>query len=53
MKTTAERNRKNGRYEENLDRVCKCGHRKGEHLAEYPYPQDDGFQCEGFKAAKK
>lgn len=57
MKTTAStnenRDKRNGQYSHNLDRICKaCGHRKGQHEAEAPYAQEDesfGFTCEGFK----
>lgn len=41
-----------GQYNHGLDKVCVCGHRKGEHDAERPYSQEDPFVCAGFKAAK-
>jgi hypothetical protein len=46
MSTTDKRDA-DGRYNHSLDRVCVCGHRKGEHLAARPYPMpDDEGNCE-------
>lgn len=51
--TTTNRDKKTGQYNHGFDKVCRvCGHTKGEHLAEYPYPQDEGFDCPGFKAVR-
>ncbi len=42
----------NGQYNHILDSVCKCGERKGEHLAVRPYPMWDESLCARFRAAK-
>lgn len=42
----------NGQYNHGLDRVCKCGRRKGEHLAVRPYPMEDEDDCPRFRAIK-
>ena len=40
-----------GKYNHALERMCRCGRSKGDHLAERPYPMDDD-SCERFRAAK-
>lgn len=52
MKTTTER-RRNGQFSEANETMCVCGHRKGQHLAEAPFAQEDPFECAGFKKAKE
>lgn len=43
----------NGQYNHSLDRVCKCGRPKGDHLAAHPYPMpDDEGDCERFRLSK-
>ncbi len=42
----------NGQYSHGNDRMCRCGHRKGEHDAHAPFGQCDPFDCAGFKKAK-
>ena len=44
------RNKKNGQYSlSNLDAVCTCGDKLGDHMAEWPHPHayDDG-KCDRF-----
>jgi hypothetical protein len=61
MKTTAQsRDRGNGQYAHSADRLCKCGHRLGEHAAEVvdgerPCFHGHGEDCEcvKFTPAKK
>ena len=48
---TTERAR-DGRYTHALDRVCGCGHRKGQHTAISPHDCCE-CECEKFKAVRK
>lgn len=43
-----QRNRLNGQYTGKNDHVCRCGARKGEHMAEAPFNLDR-TKCEKFK----
>lgn len=53
------RDRSNGQYSHGLDTVCRCGHRKGVHLAGghecVNHETSDGIycDCEKFKKARK
>jgi hypothetical protein len=49
--TTTERDEQNGQYTHALERVCRCGHRKGLHDAVKPWPYEEA-DCEGFKPAR-
>lgn len=40
-----------GKFGHGLDKVCRCGATKGEHMAERPFDLDE-TGCTGFKAAK-
>ena len=46
-------------YEGQWDRLCRCGHTLGVHLAEAPHPcavadlKDESCDCERFKPAKE
>lgn len=58
MKTTKQkRDKKNGQYACELDTVCVCGHRCGEHAAvRFEKEQPcfaDGCDCKVMKKAKK
>lgn len=57
----ALRNDITGQYAHSLERVCKCGRRKGVHAASAPYPFEaweleeegkEGPECERFRAVK-
>lgn len=53
MSKTAPTRDANGQYNHGLDAMCKCGNRKGEHLAVRPYPMpDDEGDCPRFRLAK-
>ena len=42
-----------GKFGHGLDRLCKCGNRKGQHDAERPFPMGEGpIKCDRFRAAK-
>ena len=43
----------NGQFGHWLDKVCRCGARKGEHLASRPFPMEDETRCAGFRVARK
>lgn len=45
------RDERDGRYTHSLDAVCKCGARKGQHLAKAPYALEE-TNCQGFRRAK-
>lgn len=54
---TKQLRQSNGQFGHGLDKVCRCGRRKGQHDAVRPFPigEDlgDGLGgCEGFKAAR-
>lgn len=53
-KTRRARNRRNGQYtyEGGFDRLCRCGRRFGEHMAEAPHDLDDEqTSCPRFRPA--
>ena len=41
-----------GKYTHALERMCKCGHAKGEHDAVLPYPLEDA-DCPRFRLDRK